>query len=92
MMQKTSYRITRTWLLLILLTLVSMGAGHLWGARGIAGSAIILSLSMAKGRWMLMDFLKFRYVPSSWRALFLSWIILIIFTAWLGSVITMLHG
>jgi hypothetical protein len=63
MVSSMSNRITRAWLLLVLLTLFSLGAGH-FGLSGLAANGLILMAAFVKGRWMLMDFLKLRRVPS----------------------------
>lgn len=86
----TSNRITRAWLLLVLLTLLSLGAGH-FGPTGLAANGLILVAAFAKGRWMLMDFLKLRGTPPAWRALFLSWLALVTALPWLASAIAVLR-
>lgn len=87
----TSNRITRAWLLLVLLTLLSLGAGHV-GLGGLVTNGLILVAAFAKGRWMLMDFLKLRSTPPAWRTLFLSWLALVTALPWLASIIPMLRN
>ena len=83
--------VTRTWALLILLTILSMAAGHAdFGSA--QGSGVVLAVTTIKGRWMLMDFLKFRHVPSGWRILLSSWLVLVAVLAWIGAVIPLLRG
>lgn len=82
-------QVTRAWLLLVLLTFVSMIAGHA-GAGGLVGSGVVLAATVAKGRWMLMDFLQLRHVPAGWRRLLLLWLVLIAVTAWTCIAFTVL--
>ncbi len=84
-------RVTRAWILLVLLTLLSMIAGHA-GAGGLVGSGIVLTVAVVKGRWMLTDFLKLRHVPPGWRIALSSWLILVAVTAWIAAAITELRG
>jgi hypothetical protein len=84
-------RATRAWILLALLTILSMIAGHA-GAGGLVGSGIVLTATVAKGRWMLMDFLKLRDVPSGWRIALSSWLILVTALGWIAAAAPLLHG
>jgi len=81
--------ITRTWALLVLLTLVSMVAGHA-GVHGLAGSGIVLVACVIKGRSMLMDFLKLRDGPAGWRALLVGWLVLVAASGWIASALSFL--
>jgi hypothetical protein len=84
-------RATRAWILLVLLTILSMIAGHV-GAGSLVGSGIVLTATVAKGRWMLMDFLNLRYVPPGWRIALSSWLILVTALAWIAAAVPLLHG
>lgn len=83
--------VTRAWILLVLLTLLSMAASHSI-AGGVAGSGLVLTAAVAKGRSMVMDFLKLRHVPSGWQLLLSSWLVLIAASAWLAATIPLLRG
>ena len=91
MTRSAARRATRAWILLVLLTILSMIAGHA-GAGGLAGGGIVLTATVAKGRWMLLDFLKLRHVPPGWRIALSSWLILVDVTAWIAAAITELRG
>ncbi|NBJ10521.1 cytochrome C oxidase subunit IV family protein [Microvirga arsenatis] len=82
---------TRTWALLVLLTLLSMVTGHA-GFHGLAGSGIVLAACVVKGRSMLMDFLKLRDGPAGWRALFAGWLVLIAASAWIAPALSVLRN
>ncbi len=84
-------QVTRAWILLVLLTVLSMIVGHA-GAGGLVGSGIVLATAVAKGRWMLMDFLKLRHVPPGWRIVLSSWLVLVAISAWIAAAIPLLHG
>lgn len=86
-----SSRITRAWLLLVLLTLFSLGAGRV-GIGGLVANAVVLAAAFAKGRWMLMDFLKLRGTPPGWRALFLSWLVVVTALPWCAAAVSALRG
>jgi hypothetical protein len=82
---------TRAWILLVLLTVLSMIAGYA-GAGGLIGSGIVLTATVAKGRWMLMDFLKLRHVPPGWRFALSSWLALVAALAWFAAAIPLVRG
>ena len=84
-------RATRAWILLVLLTVLNMVAGQA-GAGGLVGSGVVLVAAVAKGRWMLMDFLKLRHVPPGWRILLSSWLVLVAASAWIAAAIPRLRG
>lgn len=90
-MRITTCHVTRTWIVLVVLTLLSMAASHSV-AGGIAGSGLVLTAAVAKGRWMLMDFLKLRHVPAGWQTLLSSWLVLIAASAWIAAAIPLLRG
>lgn len=91
MIQSPARRVTRTWVFLILLTSLSMFAGHV-GITGLVADGIVLVAAVAKGRWMLLDFLKLRNVPAGWGALLTSWLLLIATAAWMAAALPSLHG
>ncbi|MBJ6125575.1 cytochrome C oxidase subunit IV family protein [Microvirga splendida] len=91
MTQTAARQVTRAWGLLVLLTLLSLGAGGS-GWTGLAANGLILAAAFAKGRWMLMDFLKLRGVPAGWRALFLCWLALVTVIPWATAALPLLRG
>jgi hypothetical protein len=91
MAQAASRRVTRAWGILVLLTLVSVAAGYS-GLMGLAANGLILAAAFAKGRWMLMDFLKLRTAPAGWRTLFLCWLTLVTLVPWAATAIPLLRG
>lgn len=62
------------------------------GAGGLVGSGIVLTATVLKGRWMLMDFLKLRHAPFGWRAALSSWLVLVAVSAWSAAAISLLRG
>jgi hypothetical protein len=91
MTQTAARQVTRAWSLLVVLTLLSLGAGGS-GWTGLAADALILTAAFAKGRWMLMDFLKLRRVPAGWRILFLCWLGLVTVIPWATTALSLLRG
>lgn len=90
-MRIPTHHVTRAWIALVVLTLLTMAAAHSI-AGSIAGSGLVLIVAVAKGWWMLMDFLKLRHVPSGWRTLLASWLVLIAASAWIAAAIPLLLG
>ena len=90
-MQTEARKVTQTWAFLVLLTVLSMVAAHA-GAGGLVLSAIVLAMAVAKGRWMVMDFLKLRHVPSGWRILLSSWLVLVASSAWIAAAASLLRS
>jgi len=91
MTQTAARRITRAWGLLILLTIGSLAVGHS-GLTGLAANGLILAAAFAKGRWMLLDFLKLRSVPPGWRTLFLCWLGLVTVIPLATAALPLLRG
>jgi len=91
MTQTAARQITRAWGVLVLLTLLSFVASHS-GWTGLAANALTLAAAFAKGRWMLMDFLKLRGVPPGWRILFLGWLGLVTVIPWASTALPLLRG
>ena len=72
-------RLTRTWLLVTVLTLAAMwtattGDG---AAFGLAGIAAVLILSGLKAGAILRNFLDLRHAPAGWQALFYAYLCVI---------------
>jgi len=91
MAQTAARQVTRAWGILVLLTLLSLAASHS-GLAGLMVNGLILAAAFAKGRWMLMDFLKLRGVPPGWRGLFLCWLGLVTAIPWAAAAIPLLRG
>ena len=91
MMQPSKRPVTQVWVLLVLLTILSMAAAHATTG-GMLSSGIVLTAALAKGRWMLMDFLKLRHAPPGWRIALSSWLILVAVPAWIAAAIPLLRG
>ena len=91
MTRSPSNRITRAWLLLVLLTLFTLAASHS-GLTGLMVNGLILAAAFAKGRWMLLDFLTFRGTPPGWRALLLCWLGLVTVIPWAAAALPLLRG
>ena len=91
MKRTASRRVTHAWGLLVVLTLLSLAAGHS-GWPGLAANGLILAAAFVKGRWMLMDFLKLRGVPVGWQTLFLCWLGLVTVISWATAAFPLLRG
>ncbi|MFC1460491.1 cytochrome C oxidase subunit IV family protein [Microvirga arabica] len=91
MARTATHRVTRAWGLLVLLTLLSLAAGHS-GWTGLVANALIMAAAFAKGRWMLMDFLKLRGVPAGWRVLLLCWLVLVTAIPWITAAFPLLRA
>jgi hypothetical protein len=91
MKRTAARRVTHAWGLLVVLTLLSLAAGHS-GWTGLAANGLILAAAFAKGRWMLMDFLKLRGVPVGWQTLFLCWLALVTVIPWTTAAFPLLRG
>lgn len=67
-------RTHRTWLLLVLFTLVAFRiSDHTEWAR-YAGVATI-AIAYLKGRWVVLDFMELRHAPAVWRSLVEAWLL-----------------
>lgn len=91
MAQTATRQVTRAWGVLVLLTLFSLAASHS-GLAALMVNGLILAAAFAKGRWMLMDFLKLRHVPPGWRALFFCWLGLVTVIPWATAAFRSLAG
>jgi hypothetical protein len=83
------HRLSRTWLVLVILTLASMALTHAGSAPLVVGAAV-LGAAAAKAWWIVLDFLDLRHGPVGWRALFATWIIVIAAGAWAGAALSLL--
>ena len=91
MAQTAARQVTRAWGIVVLLTLLSLAAGHS-GWTGLTANGLILTAAFAKGRWMLMDFLRLRGVPVGWQTLFLCWLGLVTVIPWATAAFPSLRG
>ena len=91
MAQTAARQVTCAWGVLVLLTLLSLFASHS-GWTGLAVNGLILAAAFAKGRWMLLDFLKLRGVPPGWRALLLCWLGAVTVIPWAAAAVPLLRG
>ncbi len=75
-----SRRLTRAWVLLVALTLVSLGAVLGFGATeaGIAAAAVALAASFYKARLVLDHFLDLRRAEGGWRGVFAAMLAVIL--------------
>ncbi|TWA59822.1 cytochrome c oxidase subunit IV [Azospirillum brasilense] len=64
--------LTRTWVVLMLLTAVSMWAGHGGGALGPLGVGLVLAAATVKADRILTHYLDLHRADGGWRAGFRS--------------------
>ncbi|OYD81152.1 cytochrome C oxidase subunit IV family protein [Azospirillum brasilense] len=62
--------LTRTWMILMLLTAVSMWAGHGTGGLGPLGVGLVLAAGNVKADRILTHYLDLHRADSGWRTLF----------------------
>ncbi|WP_315721514.1 MULTISPECIES: cytochrome C oxidase subunit IV family protein [unclassified Bradyrhizobium] len=67
-------RLTLAWLTLLSLAIATLAASLLLPNRWLA-DALVLSLALAKGRVIVLDFLGLRHAPALWRGLLTSWLV-----------------
>lgn len=83
------HRLSRTWLVLVILTLASMALTHAGPAPLVVGAGVV-GAAAAKAWWIVLDFLDLRHAPAGWRALFATWILVIALGAWAGAALSLL--
>ena len=66
-------RLNVTWLQLLALAIATLAAASLLPSRWLI-DAVVLSLAMAKGRVIVLDFLGLRHAPALWRGLLTTWL------------------
>jgi hypothetical protein len=82
-------RLTRTWLLLLVLTMGSLALAHAgWATPAIAATA--LGAAAVKAWRIALDFLELRAAPVGWRTAVAAWIVLIAGGAWAGAILSLL--
>lgn len=82
-------RVDTTWILLIGLALATILLPPLI-PRALLGNAVVLVFAALKGHRIALDFMDLRAVPSLWRGLVASWILIVLLLAWLASAIVAL--
>jgi hypothetical protein len=87
MTASSRHRLSRTWLVLVILTLASIALTHAGPAPLVVGAGV-LGGAAAKAWWIVLDFLDLRHGPVGWRALFATWILLIAVGAWAGAALS----
>lgn len=85
-------RLTRTWGLLMILTVASLLTGRAGeaGSLGLPGSAVVLAVGAFKAQRILMDFLNLRAAPAGWRAVLTLWPGLTAAAIWLTAAVPLL--
>ena len=82
-------RLSRTWLVLVILTLASMALTHAGPAPLVVGAGV-LGAAAAKAWWIVLDFLDPPPAPPGARALFPTSIVVIALGAWAGAALSLL--
>lgn len=72
-MRTPGLSITRIWVILVILTIVSVliGERHMVGT---ASSVIVVVLAAIKARWIVLDYMEARDAPSPWRWMYEGWL------------------
>lgn len=66
-------RLNVAWLQLLALAIATLAAASLLPSRWLI-DAVVLSLAMAKGRVIVLEFLGLRHAPALWRGLLTTWL------------------
>ena len=66
-------RLNVAWLQLLALAIATLAAASLLPSRWLI-DAVVLSLVMAKGRVIVLEFLGLRHAPALWRGLLTTWL------------------
>lgn len=69
-------RLDAVWLTLLAATLTTWWIGER-GSAGLGAMAVLLALSVLKGRFVILDFMALRRVRLLWRALLVGWLLLV---------------
>lgn len=79
-MKSPSVILNRIWALLAAATLVTGWLGESgWAQRAGAFSVLLMfGLALAKGRWVVLDFMELREAPPLWRRLMLGWLLAVV--------------
>jgi|GEM_PF-1437697 len=73
--------ITQTWIILLVLTMLTMGAGYR-SSLGLVGDAAIMIITLIKGRQLLVHFLEIRRSRFGWLFLFSLWLVIVSVANW----------
>ena len=85
-----SVPINRIWVALLAATGVTywLGESGALGPLGMIPVLVMLTMSLAKGLWVIYDFMELRHAPRLWRLLVSGWLVFIILMIalayWLG--------
>jgi hypothetical protein len=77
-------RLDMAWITLIGLALATILLPSLV-PNPLFANALLLALTLLKGRRIVMDFLDLRAAPALWRGLVTAWIVIVALLAWLAS-------
>lgn len=77
-MLRTPLSVTHIWIILIVLTMVSVFTGER-RALGMFSDPAIIILSSLKARWVVQDYMEARHVPGPWLVLFEAWLAAVAF-------------
>ncbi|MDU3132764.1 MAG: cytochrome C oxidase subunit IV family protein, partial [Bradyrhizobium sp.] len=66
-------RLNVAWRQLLALAIATLAAASLLPSRWLI-DAVVLSLAMAKGRVIVLEFLGLRHAPALWRGLLTTWL------------------
>ena len=66
-------RLNVAWLQLLALAIATLAAASLLPSRWLI-DAVVLSLAMAKGMVIVLEFLGLRHAPALWRGLLTTWL------------------
>jgi hypothetical protein len=65
--------ITQIWVILVVLTLLSVSIGEKHAA-GAASSCVVVLIAAVKARWIILDYMEARHAPPPWRWMFEGWL------------------
>ncbi len=72
--------INRIWVALLAATGITYWLGEAGASLqiGMASVLVMLTMSFAKGMWVIYDFMELRHAPSMWRFLVGGWLVFVI--------------
>lgn len=77
-MLRAPMSVTRIWIILIALTMVSVFTGES-RALGIFSDPAIIILGSLKAQWVVLDYMEARHVPGPWLVMFEAWLAAVAF-------------
>jgi cytochrome c oxidase subunit 4 len=86
--------LTRSWLILLLITCVTywIGEGGLAGHGSMVAVLIIFALAFIKGLLVCLDFLELRHAPALWRWIVMGWLVVVVNLVVLAYAISLRQG